>query len=463
MYPVTQAFKAAVRTSHKARVRAEVWRSGQYVRTLKPVTGSVDIDSRRAQRRTCSMTVVAEDPTVRATPVFNTYDDISTVGGGEPDYAALAAAYPTYESIKAIVGYDETLVDDGLVPTTTQSDLAPYGNEIRVWRGIEVERDVVKTYGSLLGSGDYADLAAAYDTYGALALSDQTETLYEEVPLGVFTITDVTVAASPDGGSRIDINGVDRSARIARALWIDPFPIADGTALGTAISNVLTDRWPAVETDLEDAGKTVPAVTLGLQESGSGKDPWADVQNMAQSAGLDLYFDGDGIAVLTAVSDPSTATPSAVYEEGEDAVVMAVTRRLSTEQAVNGVVASGEGSQVTPPVRAVVFDEDPDSPTYRYGEFGERPVFMSSPLILTEDDAYAVASAELAKRKGAEENVDWTVVCDPSLDAGDVIQLTNSGTRLDKLLVIDRLTIPLTVDGAMSATARTIRVVTGAA
>jgi hypothetical protein len=304
---------------------------------------------------------------------------------------------------------------------------------------------------------DYSDLTAEFDTYGALKQSLGTEPFIEEVPLGVFVMTEVNVQDSINGAT-MEIQGVDRSIRIAKSLWVDPYPISASTNLATAISLLLSDRWAEVETDLQDTTQTVPAIVLGLQSGGSGQDPWQDASKLAQAGGFDLYFDGDGIAVLVPTPDPSDQSPVEVYEEGSEAMVLDVRRRINTDQTFNGVVVSGEGTNVTTLVRVVQFDEDPASPTYRYGAFGERPTFISSPLVTTEADAVAVATAQLSKLKGAEENVEWNQICDPSLDAGDVVQISNTGTRLDKIVVLDKVTIPLSPAGAMKATARTVRV-----
>lgn len=305
--------------------------------------------------------------------------------------------------------------------------------------------------------GSYSQLAAAYGSYGVLAQSFTEFEASEEIPLGVFVITDIDIEDSGNGTTMV-ITGVDRSLRISKAEWIDPYQIPANTELAAAISGVLTNRWPSVETDFYNTGVLLPATVLGLQSGSSGKDPWANVQQMASSNGFDLYFDATGRAVLVPVSDPSTATPLETYEENEEAMILSVKRRLSTDNTFNGVVATGEGSSVKPPVRAVAFDDDPASPTYRYGLFGERPKFISSSLVTSASAAASFAAAELAKIKGAEENVDWVQVCDPSLDAGDVVKVRNTGTRLDKVLVLDKVTIPLAPSGTMSATARTVRV-----
>lgn len=284
-----------------------------------------------------------------------------------------------------------------------------------------------------------------------------TESVNEEVPLGVFVMTEVNVSDGANGAT-MEIVGVDRSIRVAKSQWVDPYPISASTNLGTAISLLLSDRWSEVETDFQDTSQTVPAVVLGLQSGGSGQDPWQDALKLATAGGFDLFFDGDGIAVLVPTPDPSEQSPVEVYEENEEAMVLDVSRRINTDQTFNGVVVSGEGTNVATPVRVVLFDEDPASPTYRYGSFGERPTFLSSPVVTTEAEGLRVATAQLAKVKGAEENVEWNQITDPSLDAGDVIQISNTGTRLDKIVVLDKITIPLAPTGTMKATARTVRV-----
>ena len=64
MWPVTDAFREAVRQSHKVVTRVDILNDGVTIGTLYPVDGSVSVDSRRAVRRTLSMTVVDEDGTL---------------------------------------------------------------------------------------------------------------------------------------------------------------------------------------------------------------------------------------------------------------------------------------------------------------------------------------------------------------------------------------------------------------
>jgi hypothetical protein len=181
MYPVSTGFKTAVRESHTATVRVEVWRSGVFMRSLNVTGGQVEIDSRRQHRSTISLTIPATKPTVVLDPVFTTYSEIkglvvtwdialdtwATAGawtwaegnsldssGVKPllnSYADLAGGYPNYGALRDITGYSETTVDDGLIPTTAASDLAPYGNEVHAWRGIRLERSNYLDYEAIAG------------------------------------------------------------------------------------------------------------------------------------------------------------------------------------------------------------------------------------------------------------------------------------------------------------------------
>lgn len=61
------AFAAAVLSSHTATLRCEVWNGAQYLTTLYPTDGSVEVDARRSVRRSLSMTVVDTDGTLLPT------------------------------------------------------------------------------------------------------------------------------------------------------------------------------------------------------------------------------------------------------------------------------------------------------------------------------------------------------------------------------------------------------------
>lgn len=366
MWPVSDAFLSAVRGSHRVVTRVAAYFDGEFVADLTPLDGSVSIDSRRAVRRTLSVSF-ADDGTLVPSP------------GG------------------------------------TSGILTPYGAELRVFRGVE-----------------FAD--------GSQELA----------PLGVFIVTDVDLTDGASG-RELSVSGSDRSLRIARSRFTDAYTIAEGTPVETAIGDLLRDRWADVEVDLPGMGATTPSVAVAR---GSDSDPWRDAVDLATNAGWDLAFDADGVVRARVIPDPLDDDPISTYEDGAEAVLLEVARGWSTGSTYTGVIASSEGSDVDTPVRAEAWDEDPNSPTYRYGALGEIPMFYSSSLIRDSEQAATVAASQLRKQLGRAETVDWSQVVNPAHDVLDVVRLLRPSQDLDAVLIIDRLEVPLDPGGSMSAVAR---------
>ena len=417
MYPVSAAFKRAVRQSHRATLRAEVWQGNVKRLNIEPIDGNIDIDSRRAVRRTCSFTVTSQSPTTIFEDVFNLYSDLQAEF---TDYQQLLDAFPSYEQTRVIVDRVEVVVDRGIVPRTAGDALTPFGNEVHLWRGVVVDGEV------------------------------------EEVPLGVFVITDVDIV--DDGGVKITVRGSDRSIKIARNRWTESFAIADNTNIITALETMILNRYPEVYINPVDVSASVNAAVFGLDRQ---NDAWRDIQTLATAQGLEVFFDNIGNVTIRAVPDYEYATPIEAFVEGEDAVILTLDRRLTVDKTFNGAIVTAEGSNIPTPFRVEVWDEDPASPTYRYGFFGQVPQFYSSPAITTVADATQAAVALLNNSKGASENVTWSQIVDPSLDVGDVVQVQNSKTRLNRYMVIDRLTVPFKASENMAAAARTVRTLAG--
>lgn len=367
MWPVSERFRAAVRQSHRVVVSAAAYVDDSFVADLYPTDGRVSIDSRRAVRRTLSMSLVDEDGTLVPGP------------GG------------------------------------TTGVLSPFGTEIQVFRGVRY--------------------------------TDGTE---EMVPLGVFVITSVQITEN-DGGRQIRVEGSDRSIRIQRARFTDPYQIATGTSVETAVGDLLRNRWADVVVDFPATGATVGARTLA---AGGDTDPWKAAVEIAEAAGFDLAFDADGVVRMRTIPDPTETDPDETYEDGTDAVLLDVARGIDTGNTYNGVIATSQASDVDTPVRAEAWDDNPDSPTYRYGPFGQVPRFYASSYIRDTTQAATAAAAQLQRELGRAESVEWSQIVNPAHDALDVVRLSRPALTLDAVLVIDRLEVPLDAGGQMKAVAR---------
>ena len=309
---------------------------------------------------------------------------------------------------------DVTIVDDGtldLVPTSSSSLLAPYGNELRLSRGV--------------------------------LYPDGTSEL---VSLGVFRIQDAEISDAPDG-MQIRIAGLDRAQRVVDARFEEPYNVTAGTNYATAIQTVIEAAYPDVETDLTATALTTPA--LIAQE---GEDRWKFAQEMAAAIAMRLYFDGDGILQLV----PSVlSSPVATLAEGDGGVLIAAGRRWTREGTFNRVIATGENTSETAPARGVATDENPLSPTYYFGPFGKVPRFYTSSFITTDAQAASAAQKLLDDELGTSEQVSFGSLVLPHLEPGDTVQITRERAGISvEDHVIDQLTIPLSPAGGMSGQTR---------
>ena len=305
--------------------------------------------------------------------------------------------------------------DGTLTPSQAASTglLAPYGTELFVYRGVE-----------------YAD---------------GTEEL---VPVGVYVLTQVTVSEDASG-EVLGVQGSDRSIRISRNKFLNPYKIDSGVTLESGLTGLLRDRWVDVSTDFPPTGVVLPDVVI---EAESGGDPWAAAVGIAEAFGYDLAFDADGVARMRVIPDVTIDDAVETYQDGADAVLTSLTRTFDSSRSYNGVIVTAEGTNVDAPFRVIVWDENPNSITYRFGDFGEVPFFYKSSLITTPDQAAVTAAALLRKATGQTEAIEWGQIVNPAHDVLDVIRVKREA--LDLVLLVDRLQLPLAPSGVMSAVAR---------
>lgn len=312
---------------------------------------------------------------------------------------------------------DITILDDGalgLIPAAATDPLAPYGNELRVSRGIR-----------------YPDNTT------------------ELVPLGVFRIDETEVSDSA-GQLTVQIAGMDRSARIADARFEEPFQIPAGVNVATQILTLVQAAYPAVVSDFAPT----PHVT-GVMFIEEGADRWALCQQLATNAGMRLYFDGLGTLIFTADSQSGIA---ATIAEGNGGLLVSAGRRWTRQGAFNRVIVTGENTSVGVPVRAVATDTNPLSPTYYFGPFGPVPRFFQSQFIVTAAQAQDAANAMLARELGTTQSVNFGSIVLPHLEPGDVVRITRQRAGVDEDHIIDSLTIGLGADQAMSGATRATQV-----
>lgn len=352
MYPISQAFRDQLSRSHSIHVIVEVYNGPTLLKTLDTVTaGNVNVDNENSVRRRCQLTIAA-----------NKTD---------------------------------------LVPSEASDLFMPYGNEIKIRRGV--------------------------------VLLDGT---IEYVPLGVFGIAQVRL---DDGGEslNIQIDGYDRARRVQRARFTAPYIVARDTNYVEAIKTLLDSRVAGLTYNFANSSELSPDLVFE-----AGSDPWEAATKMAKAIGMNLFFGPEGVCTLQPKVDPTTAPIVMSYREGRQARLLYVNKTIDDEQTYNGVIVTGESSGETP-VRAEAWDENPASPTYRFGPFGEVPYFFTSSFIRTQEQAQAVADSRLLSVLGTLETIRISALVNPAHDVDDVIEIVRSRSRIASTYVIEGVTIPL--------------------
>jgi hypothetical protein len=341
---------------------------------------------------------------------------------------------------------------------TILSTVSPISGEVTIDSRRSVRRqctlEFVDTDGTLIPTNNISSVLLPYNRevkiYRGVQYQDGTEEL---VPLGVFELTTVEISDSPEG-VRISVQGSDRSLRIAKAKWTNhAFYIDDATPKETAITQILKDRYPNVKTDFPATGQVTSLVYPSLDQS---SDPWREALKISESAGMDLYFDENGIARMRPIPDPDLGKALVEYTDGEDSVLTQLGRNLSSDESYNHVIFTGEGTNLTIGVIGEAFDDNPSSPTY-VTTYGSVPVFYSSPTVLTTAEAVEAARAVLKKVIGASEKITWDQIVNPAHDVYDLVKIVRSPSGVDATLMLDAITIPLAATSTMNAIGRSRR------
>lgn len=294
-------------------------------------------------------------------------------------------------------------------PTDLRSALAPGRNEIRLWRGIRFD--------------------------------DGAEEL---VPMGTLRISDVEISDSREN-MEIIVSGFDRSRPISRNRLTTNYTIPAGTNYGTAIRDMVANFAPfAVTFNFVDVASNIvtPKLVFGASGDMGGGDPWKYATEMAESIGMELFFDPVGVCRLRRVPAIGVDPVVWTYDEGPKGIMLYVNRRISDEEFRNYILVTGESTSNTDPVSAVAQDNSATSET-GIPTMGRVPGFFQSRYIRTTAQAQEMADAQLRKRIGATEAARIISIVNPAHEAGDVIKVVRARSKVNRQYVMQNLTIPL--------------------
>lgn len=298
-------------------------------------------------------------------------------------------------------------VDEALYPIFPTGILAPYGDRLRVWRGIQ------------FADGNF----------------------YRWV---VFTGRIQQVINTPDG--TVSIQASDRANEVTEAAFIRPENSSVGNTIFQEFQRLITDGVPDATFGTSDTfSLTVPQLTWESDRAGA-------LDEMATSGGALWYAQADGDFVLRLYPWANANPPVVTLTDGPGGLVQAAPSRDRSD-VYNSITVTGERADGTTPVWALAQDTNPASPTYIRGNFGLRHKTINLRTPATTGSAQTAANDYLKGQIALNEAWTWAQPVDAAMELGDVVTLNARG-ETGIIQVITGFTIPLGVDGFMSVTAR---------
>lgn len=349
-------------------------------------------------------------------------DDLPIISGTITDDSTAAIRRRAQVELAAEASVMALLTQD--VPSST--GLWPLGNELKIWSGVQYR--------------------------------DGTQ---EWVPQGLFRIAKPSLTSGSDGVT-VSLDMYDRSRSVSRAKFTKPYSIANGTNYITAMRTLLKSRLPWL-TDDDILSTTTSYLTPALVFT-DDDDPWECLMDMGSSIGCEIFWNNDGKCMIQAENDPSYTPSSFGYIDGETMNALEVNRDLDDEDAFNGVIVTGENSDLPVPVRGEAWDTDPGSPTYydpsspSASLYGAVPYFESSQFVTTNAQCVASAQALLTRVRGIIEQVSFSAINNPAHQSGDIVTFTHAKVAVDNNYILDSFTLGLGATATMSGTCRKRRV-----
>jgi hypothetical protein len=285
-----------------------------------------------------------------------------------------------------------TVADPTLVPTLATDLLAPYGSELRLWRGV--------------------------------VLPDGTE---EALCIGTLVVWEAETGFPFDG---VKVTGYDRMKLVEQARFLYPRTLGEGSVIAR-LQTLLMEAVPWAGSLNVRPGIT-DAYAGPVTYDESRKDAVAD---MAAALGGEVFCDPFGTFQLAPIPDPAGPV-SWLLNTGTGGALVGLRRKLSRDGVYNAVVARGTGTTLAaPPVSIPAYDDDPYSPTYALGvslltgrAFSLSPTFLASPLIADVDQANKAARSRLRDITGLQRSVQVQGIMQPALEPGDIIGIFDGTT-----------------------------------
>lgn len=298
-----------------------------------------------------------------------------------------------------------------LYPYETTDLLAPFGNEIRAYRGVR------------LGDGD--------ETYVWQIFRGKIRQVRQ------YSTGNVTLSCT------------DRAADVVDNAFVSPQNSQTSNTIYQEFVRLITD---AVRDPTFGASDPFPALMQPLTWS---LDRGGALDEMARANGAVWYSLANGDFVLRRYPWTQAGTPLlTLYSEGDLGTINYWEAARDRDNIYNVVTVSGERLTGQDPVYATASDTNPASPTRVDGGFGIRSLIDRLQTPSTPGAAAGAAQQRLQVAVAPTEAFALRCVADASMELGDIVTLNIGGREVTQ--VVSALSMPLGVDGDMFMSTRSL-------
>lgn len=297
-----------------------------------------------------------------------------------------------------------------MYPTDETGLLAPFGNELRVYRGVR--------------------------------LGDGSETYTWQVFRGRIR----NVEQSSDGTCMVECS--DRAADVQDVNFVSPQNSNTANTVNEEFQRLIVDAVPDATFGASDTfSKVMEPLTWEFERA-------AALDEIAVSVGALWYPLANGDFVIRRFPWTVVSAPLLTLTDQEGGTVNGWSSRRSRDSIFNVVTVTGERLNGDAPVHATASDTTPGSPTSVSGNFGVRSRLER--LQTPSTAGGATAAAEDLLRTYIAPTEEWTLqsVPDAALELGDVINVAVDGRTA--VQVVTGIALPLDLSGDMTISTRSL-------
>ena len=257
-------------------------------------------------------------------------------------------------------------------------------------------------------------------------------------------------AVSREKAGAIAISGSSYEVYVIQDRFWTPTTPTGGVSTIESIKTLIRNSFPPAQFIVTATKDKLVEMTAPWE-----RERWEAVTSLCESINADVYCNTEGKFVIADKVDFSEAKKNPVWavNVGPDGVLVTENVAQTRDRVYNAVVAYSSTSEADkPPVTAVVWDQDPTSKTWYDGPFGRVSRFYSNPSFTTVEQCQSAARNMLAEALAENREVNFSMVPNPALEVGDVVQLSMLDGTVENHFITD-LTIPL---GLGAYTAKTL-------